>query len=524
MAPQIVTSPNPDVDIPDVPLHELVLGDAASRADVAALVDGPSGRTLTYGQLAGGVRRVAAGLAARGFGKGDVFAIHSPNLPEYALAYYGVAAAGGVNTTINPLYTADELAFQLRDADARFLLTVPPFLDRALAAASAAGVEEVFVLGEAEGATPFSSLLTAGDTPPAVDLDPANDLVALPYSSGTTGLPKGVMLSHRNLVANLAQCKPVLVSGEGDRLISVLPFFHIYGQVVLMAAALWQGATLVTMPRFDLEDFLRILQEQRITQAFLVPPIVLALAKHPMVDKYDLSSLEFIMSGAAPLDAGLERAASGRLDCEVTQGWGLTETSPVLTTNAGAPLGPRPGTVGVPLPNTELRVVDPATGADLGRNQTGELMARGPQVMKGYLNNPEATADMLDPDGWLHTGDLGHVDDDSYVYVVDRVKELIKYKGLQVAPAELEAVLLAHPAIADAAVVRYPDEEAGEVPKAFVVARSPLEAEEVIAFVAERVAPHKKVRRVEFVDEIPKALSGKILRRVLMERDRATSP
>jgi acyl-CoA synthetase (AMP-forming)/AMP-acid ligase II len=524
MAPQIVTSPNPDVDIPDVPLHELVLGDAASRADVAALVDGPSGRTLTYGQLAGGVRRVAAGLAARGFGKGDVFAIHSPNLPEYALAYYGVAAAGGVNTTINPLYTADELAFQLRDADARFLLTVPPFLDRALAAASAAGVEEVFVLGEAEGATPFSSLLTAGDTPPAVDLDPANDLVALPYSSGTTGLPKGVMLSHRNLVANLAQCKPVLVSGEGDRLISVLPFFHIYGQVVLMAAALWQGATLVTMPRFDLEDFLRILQEQRITQAFLVPPIVLALAKHPMVDKYDLSSLEFIMSGAAPLDAGLERAASGRLGCEVTQGWGLTETSPVLTTNAGAPLGPRPGTVGVPLPNTELRVVDPATGADLGRNQTGELMARGPQVMKGYLNNPQATADMLDPDGWLHTGDLGHVDDDSYVYVVDRVKELIKYKGLQVAPAELEAVLLAHPAIADAAVVRYPDEEAGEVPKAFVVARSPLEAEEVIAFVAERVAPHKKVRRVEFVDEIPKALSGKILRRVLMERDRATSP
>jgi acyl-CoA synthetase (AMP-forming)/AMP-acid ligase II len=230
------------------------------------------------------------------------------------------------------------------------------------------------------------------------------------------------------------------------------------------------------------------------------------------------------MSGAAPLDAGLERAASGRLDCDVTQGWGLTETSPVLTTNAGAPLGLRPGSVGVPLPNTELRVVDPATGADLGRNQTGELMARGPQVMKGYLNNPEATADMLDPDGWLHTGDLGHVDDDGYVYVVDRVKELIKYKGLQVAPAELEAVLLAHPAIADAAVVRYPDEEAGEVPKAFVVARSPLEAEEVIAFVAERVAPHKKVRRVEFVDEIPKALSGKILRRVLMERDRATSP
>jgi acyl-CoA synthetase (AMP-forming)/AMP-acid ligase II len=523
MAPEIVTSPHPDVQIPDVPLHELVLADAGRRADAAALVDGPSGRTLTYGQLAGGVRRVAAGLAARGFGKGDVFAIHSPNLPEYALAFYGVSAAGGVNTTISPLYTVDELAFQLNDAGARFLLTVPPFLDRALAAAAASGVEEVFVLGEGEGATPFASLLANGDTPPAVDIDPANDLVSMPYSSGTTGLPKGVMLTHRNLVANLAQGAPVLVSGEGDRLIAVLPFFHIYGQVVLMAAALWHGATLVTMPRFDLEDFLRVLQEQHVTQAFVVPPIVLALAKHPMVDKYDLSSLKFILSGAAPLDASLEQACADRLDCSLVQGWGLTETSPVLTTVAGAPLGPRPGSVGVLLPNTELRVVDPATGADLGRNQTGELVARGPQIMKGYLNNPKATADMLDADGWLHTGDLGHVDDDGYVYVVDRVKELIKYKGLQVAPAELEAVLLAHPDIADAAVVRFPDEEAGEVPKAFVVARAPLEADAVMAFVAERVAPHKKVRRVEFIDEIPKALSGKILRRVLIERDRAAS-
>jgi acyl-CoA synthetase (AMP-forming)/AMP-acid ligase II len=301
----------------------------------------------------------------------------------------------------------------------------------------------------------------------------------------------------------------------------VLPFFHIYGQVVLMAAALWHGATLVTMPRFDLEDFLRILQEQRITQAFLVPPIVLALAKHPMVDKYDLSSLSFIMSGAAPLDASLERACAVRLACDVMQGWGLTETSPVLTTNAGAPQGPRPGSVGVLLPNTELRVVDPATDADLGRNDTGELVARGPQVMKGYLNNPAATAEMLDADGWLRTGDLGHVDDDGYVYVVDRVKELIKYKGLQVAPAELEAVLLAHPEIADAAVVRSPDEEAGEVPKAFVVARTPLEAEEVMAFVAERVAPYKRLRDVRFVDQVPRSPTGKLLRRALVEAERA---
>ena len=520
MAGEVVLSPHPDVSVPDVALHEFVLADAMQRADQAALVDGPSGRTLTYGQLAGGVRRVAAGLAARGFAKGDVFAIYCPNVPEYALAFYGVSAAGGINTTISPLYTVEELVRQLTDAHARFLLTVPPFLAKALEAADRSGVEQVFVLGEGEGATPFADLLTAGDTPPAVEIDPANDLVVLPYSSGTTGVNKGVMLTHRNLVANVCQGAPTLLAGEGERLIAVLPFFHIYGLVVLMCAALSRGSTLVTMPRFDLEEFLRLLQDQRITRAYVAPPIVLALAKHPLVDKYDLSELKSIFSGAAPMDASLERACSERLGCEVIQGWGLTETSPVVTTNYNTPGGPRPGSVGVPLPNTEMRVVDPATGADVSRGETGELLVRGPQVMKGYLNAPEATAAMLDPDSWLHTGDLGMVDEQGYVFIVDRVKELIKYKGLQVAPAELEAVLLSHPKVADAAVVRFPDEEAGEVPKAFVVARDPVDPGELMAYVAGRVAPHKKIRQVEFVDEIPKAASGKILRRLLMDRDR----
>jgi acyl-CoA synthetase (AMP-forming)/AMP-acid ligase II len=520
MAGEIVLSPHSDVAIPDVPLHGYVLADAMRRADQTALIDGPSGRTLTYGQLAGGVRKVAAGLAARGFGKGDVFAIYSPNLPEYALAFYGVSAAGGANTTISPLFTVDELSRQLGDSGARFLLTVPPFLDKALEAAGRSGVEEVFVLGQAEGATPFTELLTAGDTPPEVDIDPATDLVALPYSSGTTGINKGVMLTHRNLVANICQGAPALLAGEGERLIAVLPFFHIYGLVVLMCAAVSRGSTLVTMPRFDLEQFLGLLQDQRITRAYVAPPIVLALAKHPLVDNYDLSSLKSVFSGAAPLDASLEKACAERLGCEVMQGWGLTETSPVVTTNYNTPQGPKPGSVGVPLPNTEMRVVDPATGADVSRGETGELLVRGPQVMKGYLNAPEATAAMLDAEGWLHTGDLGTIDEQGYVYIVDRVKELIKYKGLQVAPAELEAVLLSHPAVSDAAVVRFPDEEAGEVPKAFVVASAPVDPGELMAFVAERVAPHKKVRQVEFIDEIPKAASGKILRRVLMERDR----
>ncbi len=509
-------SPYPDVQIPDVALHEAVLATAAERGDQPALIDGPTGRTITYGQLAGGVRRAAAGLAARGFAKGDAFAIYLPNVPEYAVAFYAVSTAGGVSTTINPLYTADELANQLNDSRARFLLTAPPLLERARAAAERSGVEEIFVLGEAEGATPFAALLAADGEPPAVDIDPANDVATLPYSSGTTGLPKGVMLTHRNLVANLCQTDQLLAQGPDDRIIAVLPLYHIYGLTVLMCGAVRKGATLVTMPRFDLEEFLRLIQDHRVTQAFLVPPIILALAKHPLVDKYDLSSLKTVLSGAAPLDAALEAAAAERIGTLVTQGWGLTETSPVATTNLGGE--PRPGSVGRLLPNTEMRVVDPASGADRPVGETGELVVSGPQVMKGYLGRPEETAAMLDPDGWLHTGDLGYVDGDGYWYVVDRVKELIKYKGLQVAPAELEAVLLSHPAIADAAVVRAADEEAGEVPKAFVVARSPLTEAEVMAYVAERVAPFKKVRIVEFVDEIPKAPSGKILRRVLANR------
>jgi acyl-CoA synthetase (AMP-forming)/AMP-acid ligase II len=376
------------------------------------------------------------------------------------------------------------------------------------------------VLGEAEGAIPFAALLRAGRQPPEVAIDPHADLAVLPYSSGTTGLPKGVMLTHRNLVANLCQLQPVLDVRQEDVGVAVLPFFHIYGLTVLMAAALWQGATLVTMPRFDLELFLTILQDHRVTAAAVVPPIMLALAKHPLVDRFDLSALRFLGSGAAPLDADLEEACGKRLGCLTGQGYGLTKNSPVLPAPQPAEARIRHGSAGQLVPNTEAKVVDPATGEALGRDQDGELCFRGPQVMRAYLNRPQETAQLLDPDGWLHSGDIGHVDHDGYFYVVDRVKELIKYKGLQVAPAELEAVLVSHPAIADAAVVRVPDEEAGEIPKAFVVATADLTADQVMDYVAERVAPHKKVRQVEFIDQIPKSLSGKILRRLLMEYDR----
>jgi acyl-CoA synthetase (AMP-forming)/AMP-acid ligase II len=514
-------SPLPDVTVPDVSLTEYVLAGAEGRADKAAIVDGPSGRELTYGELEAGARRLARGLSLRGFGRGDVFAIHCPNIPEYAVAFHGVARLGGVNTTINPLYTPEELRRQLNDAGARFILTVPPFLENVQEGIRSTGIEEVFVLGEGDGASPFAALLDNDGDAPEVAIDPAHDLVVLPYSSGTTGLNKGVMLTHRNLVANLEQTLAGLGRlSEADVVMGVLPFFHIYGMVVVMSLTLRVGSTVVSMPRFDLPTFLGLVQEHRATGAYLVPPIVLALAKHPVVEEYDLSSLQWVLSGAAPLGKDVAAALSDRLGCLVAQGYGLTETSPVSHVNPLDAERSRPGAVGPPAPSTECRVVDVTSGVDVAPGEKGEIWIRGPQVMKGYLNQPEATRDCLDDDGWFHSGDIGYVDEDGHFFIVDRLKELIKYKGMQVAPAELEALLLTHPKIADVAVVPRDDEEAGEIPKAFVVQAEEISGDEVMAFVAERVAPHKKIRAVEFVDRIPKSPSGKILRRVLRDFER----
>src|SRR5262245_56902397 len=357
----IYRSPHPDVDVPDVSLSDFVLAGAAESGDRPALIDGPSGRTLTYGQLADGVRRLRTGLAARGFGKGDVFALFSPNVPEFAVAFHGIIAAGGVVSTVNSLYTADEVAFQLADAGARFILTIRAFMDRAGEAATKAGIDEVFVLGEADGATPFADLLVSDEEPPEVAVDPGTDLAVLPYSSGTTGLPKGVMLTHRNIVANLSQFGWFDYIREGDRVIGILPFFHIYGMVTILHSALHRGATVVSMPKFELEPFLGTMRAHRINRGFLVPPVILALAKHPAVDAYDLSGLEMIMSGAAPLDGQLATACAERLGCAVIQGYGLTETSPVTHVMPSL-MEARPGSIGPLLPNTEARVVDWGTG------------------------------------------------------------------------------------------------------------------------------------------------------------------
>jgi acyl-CoA synthetase (AMP-forming)/AMP-acid ligase II len=304
----------------------------------------------------------------------------------------------------------------------------------------------------------------------------------------------------------------------------VLPFFHISGMVVVMSLTLRVGSTVVSMPRFDLPQFLGLVQEHRATGAYLVPPIVLALAKHPVVDDYDLSSLRWIMSGAAPLGKDVASATSDRLGCLVVQGYGLTETSPVSHVDSLEDGKSKPGSVGPPAPGTQCRIVDVSSGEDVDPGQDGEIWIRGPQVMQGYLNNPEATKNCLDADGWFHSGDIGYADEESYFYIVDRLKELIKYKAYQVAPAELEALLLTHPKIADVAVVPKADDEAGEIPKAFVVLREDLSPEAIMEFVAQRVAPYKKVRAVEFVDRIPKSPSGKILRRILVQYEREGGP
>ncbi|MGH9175127.1 MAG: AMP-binding protein, partial [Vicinamibacterales bacterium] len=330
-ASRVYRSPFPAVEIPDLTLTAEILASAARLGDAPALIDGPSGRTMTYRQLADDIRATATGLWLRGLGKGDVLAIYAPNVPEYAVAFHAVISIGAIVSTANPLLTTGELAAQLLDCGAKHLLTVPGLLENARAAAQTAGIpnNRIYVIGEAEGYTSFAELAAREIESPAVEIDPREDLAVLPYSSGTTGLPKGVMLTHYNLVAHDHQIETGDVIKPGDVVIAVLPFFHIYGMSVIMNAGLTRGGVIVTMPRFDLAQFLQLIQDHRVTRAFLVPPIVLALAKHPLVDEYDLSSLEVIFCGAAPLSAELSQAAATRLGCIIKQGYGMTETSPV---------------------------------------------------------------------------------------------------------------------------------------------------------------------------------------------------
>jgi len=521
----LFTSLYPDVTIPEQSLYDYLFG-GLTDAELArvAVVDGTT--SLTYAQLRSRIDAFAGALANRGIAPGDVVALQAPNGAGFIVAFHGILRAGATATTINSLYTPAEITGQLIDSGAVLYVTVSVLLPAASAGAAQAGMgaDRIITLDPVDGYVSLGSLVAEGRPAPPVSIDP-QQLAVLPYSSGTTGTAKGVMLTHRNLVANIAQSLPMLGVSSTDTVLAVLPFFHIYGLNVLMSLTLRERGTLVTMPRFDLAEFLRLIQEHRCTFLFIAPPMAVALTKHPMVDQYDLSSIQVVVSGAAPLDQALGEALAVKLGCLVLQGYGMTELSPVshVTPQAGPTLPV--GSIGHVLPNIEFKIMEPVTGAEIepvtdGVSAAGELWVRGPNVMAGYLGNPAATADTIDADGFLHTGDIATVGPQQEVYIVDRLKELIKYKGYQVPPAELEALLLTHPLIADAAVVAHPDEATGEIPRAFVVRQrdAQLSADDVVEFVASRVAPHKKVRMVDFIDAVPKSASGKILRKDLKGR------
>jgi acyl-CoA synthetase (AMP-forming)/AMP-acid ligase II len=522
-----VRSPYPEVEIPDVSLFDFLFTGFGEKAGAPALIDGSSGATITFGELEGMVCKIAAALAERGIGAGDVVALFAPNTPHYVAVFHGILRANAIVTSVNSLYTPGELAHQLSDSGAKLLFTVSPFLDRARAAAARVGLsnDAIVVLDGAEGHASLPDLLATTAEPP-VQTVTAADTAVLPYSSGTTGRAKGVILTHRNLVANLQQIAAMGDVSSDTKILAVLPFFHIYGMTVMMNQGLHRRATVVTMPRFDLQEFLRVISEYRVGRVYIAPPVAVALAKHPIVDSYDLSCIDVIFSGAAPLDAELGHAVAKRLGCTVLQGYGMTELSPVSHCMPDDRPDLDLNSCGFAIPNVVSKLVDPETGEEVGPGERGELWVKGPNVMSGYLNNAEATAITLDDEGYLHTGDVATVTEDGVFTIVDRVKELIKYKGYQVPPAELEALLLTHDQIADAAVIGVQDAEGEEVPKAFVVRQenaADLTADDVMAFVAERIAPHKKVRVVEFIDQIPKSASGKILRKDLRAREAATS-
>ena len=524
------TSPEADIEIPELDVYDYLFA-SLSDEDLGrvALIDPATGAETTYGVLRAQIDLFAGALAARGVGVGTVLGLLCPNVPAFATVFHGILRAGATVTTVNSLYTPGEIEKQLRDAGATWLITVSPLLPQAQAAAEAVGIphERVIVLDGASGHPNLRELLTEGAPAPDVSFDPATHIAVLPYSSGTTGIPKGVMLTHRNLVANVAQCRVALDLAETDRVLAVLPFFHIYGMTVLLNLALRQRASLVTMPKFDLVEFLTNIQRFQCTYLYIAPPIAVALAKHPIVDQFDISSVRTVFSGAAPLDGETAETAGRRINARMMQGYGMSELSPVSHAMPVDRHDIPVSSVGVMLPNTLNKLIDTETGEEItelgpdGVTKAGELWVKGPNVMLGYLNQPQATADTLDADGFLHTGDIAVYHEGGYFSIVDRVKELIKYKGYQIAPAELEALLLSSPDVADVAVIGVRDEDGEEVPKAYVVVQPGHELDEqgVKDFVAARVAPHKKVRKVEFVEAIPKSSSGKILRKDLRARE-----
>jgi len=499
----------------EIPLTELTRRAAEQFRDKTALI-GADGTTRTYGRVLSDARKIARLLQDKGVEKGNKVGIFSPNHVDYAAVFYGSLLVGATVTTLNPLYTAHEIETQLADAEAVVLFVFSP-----MAAPAEEARRNLPLLREVFPIDALPDVLGGvSEEYRPVPINPREDIAVLPYSSGTTGLPKGVMLTHYNIACNVKQGLATRSLTSDMVGLWTLPLFHIYGMTVLMSAAVALGGTGIVMPRFDVEQMLHLIEKHRVTDIYLAPPAILAMTNVPNPSRFDTSSLQLIGSGAAPLPLEVGERARSMYKCIVTQGYGMTETSP--TTNANPLERIKLESSGPPVPDTIEKIVSLDTGEELPLGEVGELMVKGPQVMKGYWKNPEETADCLSEDGWLRTGDIARFDEDCYIYLVERKKEMIKYKGYQVAPAELEALLHEHPAVLDVAVIPKPDLAGGEAPKACIVRRPGVDVtpEEIMAFVAERVAPYKKIRDVEFLESIPKTLSGKILRRDLIQRER----
>ncbi|KAK4278298.1 hypothetical protein QN277_016163 [Acacia crassicarpa] len=511
----------------NVTLPEFVLQNSELYADKVAFVEVGSGKAITHGQVARDTERFAKALRTLGVRKGHVVIAVLPNVAEYAIVALGIMAAGAVFSSANPAAHASEINQQAQSADAKLIVT------NGLNYEKVKGVGlPVIVLDDEpiEDTMNWKKILEAADraggqTGPKEPIS-QTDLCAMPFSSGTTGLSKGVMLTHRNLVANLCSTlfgvEPEMV-GKVTTL-GLLPFFHIYGIAGICCSTLRNKGTVVVMGRFELRTFLNALIAHEVTFAPIVPPIILNLVKNPVVDEFDLSKLKLqaVLTAAAPLAPEILTAFEKKFPYVlVQQAYGLTEHSCITLTHAHRGLAnSKRNSVGFILPNLEVKFIDPDTGKSLPRNMSGELCVRSQAVMQGYYKRVDETAQTIDKNGWLHTGDIGFIDDDDNVFIVDRIKELIKYKGFQVAPAELEAILLTHPSVEDAAVVPIGDEEAGEIPGASVVmsAGAKESEEDMIKYVASNVASYKKVRVLHFVDAIPKSPSGKIMRRLVRDK------
>jgi long-chain acyl-CoA synthetase len=513
-------------------LHDLVLESCRRHPETTAIVDTSCGRRISYAEYGDTVECLARGLIAAGVKPGEVVAIFLPNSWEFCASYHAATLAGAVPTLLNPTYREREVRYQLENSDAVVLITDAPNI-QGVNLGGLPALRHVYNTRQcAPGGEPFSNLLKPLTTALPRPDGPSNRvLAALPYSSGTTGLPKGVMLSHYNLIANVYQFLGPGASelNSGDTILCFLPLYHIYGLNVMLNPALILGATLVLMPRFHVEQVARLLIDESVTMMPLVPPCMNALCQAAEAGQFPRDhKVRWVKSGAAPLAPDLPRRFTAVTEILVCQGYGMTEASPVTHVGFLESALYRPDAIGHPLAQTDCRVIaqanvdftTPAESAEeAATGEPGELVMRGPQFMLGYWKEPQATAAVL-RDGWYWSGDIVTRDAEGFYRVVDRRKEMIKYKGFPVAPAEVEAVLLEHPAVRECGVVGRSDSVAGEIPVAFVAVRdgsvtgSKLEAE-LCAFVADRIASYKQPRQVIFVDTVPKTASGKILRREL---------